>query len=57
CDGAVSDATAHLLVVIQDFNWFETIPILNLRVAPGKLLGSVLNLMESVKNSVPTVGE
>ncbi|KKT34095.1 MAG: hypothetical protein UW21_C0004G0015 [Candidatus Woesebacteria bacterium GW2011_GWB1_44_11b] len=31
CDGAVSDATAHLLVVIQDFNWFETIPILNLQ--------------------------
>ena len=28
CDGAVSDATAHLLAVIQDFNWFETIPVL-----------------------------
>ena len=29
CQGELGNDTAHLLVVIQDFRWFESIPILN----------------------------
>jgi hypothetical protein len=52
CQGTEGSDTKHLLVVIQDFRWFETIPILNLQI-PGALKASIFNLFEFVKNSLP----
>ncbi|MEW5805533.1 MAG: hypothetical protein AB1721_02325, partial [Patescibacteria group bacterium] len=51
CENGEDTVTKHLLVVIQEFKWFETIPIINLRV-PGSLQASVFSLIDAIKQIV-----
>lgn len=48
CQSGEDSDTADLLVVIQDFKWFETIPILNFKV-PGVWLANISNWFNNLK--------